>query len=65
MIRRERTEDVAVLGDPGFYRRFGFIPAVAAGVGSPDPSWGEHFQVRTFGAQLVGNFRYAAPFQDA
>ena len=42
----------------------GFISASNGGLGSPDPSWGEHFQVRTFGAQLIGRLRYVAPFQD-
>lgn len=60
-----RGEDlVALLGDPAFYRRFGFVAAVEAGVGTPDPRWGEHFQVRVLGESLTGDFRYAAPFDE-
>jgi putative acetyltransferase len=49
---------VALLGDPTFYRRFGFIAASEAGIDSPDPAWGEHFQVRPLGAPVTGAFRY-------
>jgi putative acetyltransferase len=38
------------------------LGAAEAGTGSPDPSWGEHFQVRALGAPLSGSFRYATPF---
>jgi len=55
---------VALLGDPVFYRRFGFIPASEAGIDSPDRAWGEHFQIRTLGARVTGTFRYAATFAD-
>ena len=55
---------VALVGDPAFYRRFGFVAASEAGIGAPDPAWGEHFQVRTLGAPLTGTFRYAAPFAE-
>jgi putative acetyltransferase len=56
---------VVLLGDPGYYRRFGFRPASGAGVSAPDPSWGDLFQVRTltaYEAGLTGAFEYAAPF---
>jgi putative acetyltransferase len=56
---------VGLLGDPGFYRRFGFEPAYSRGVKAPDPEWGAHFQVRTLSTVppfLQGTFRYAAPF---
>lgn len=58
---------VALLGDPHFYGRFGFVEASSLGVGAPDPSWGVHFQVRLLAdrpATLNGTFRYAAPFAD-
>ena len=58
---------VALLGEPRYYRRFGFVPARAHGIGSPDPAWGDHFQVRPLAAHdpgVVGPFRYAAPFAD-
>ena len=54
---------VALLGAPGYYRRFGFVPAAALGVTAPDPAWGEHFQARLLqGRPLRGAFRYADPF---
>jgi putative acetyltransferase len=54
---------VALLGDPAFYGRFGFVAAADAGIRSPDPAWGAYFQVRVFGAPVAGAFRYAAPFE--
>lgn len=53
---------VVLLGDPGYYRRFGFEPSgplgiVYAPVGEGDP----HFQVRRFGGYeptLKGEFTY-------
>lgn len=56
---------VALLGHPGYYRRFGFAPARRCGVHPPDPGWTEHFQVRALTAhqpEITGTFRYAAPF---
>lgn len=56
---------VALLGDPGYYRRFGFRPASEVGVRAPEPAWGDLFQVRTLTAYdpaLTGTFTYAAPF---
>jgi len=56
---------IALLGDPGYYRRWGFVPAAGAGIAAPDPAWGEHFQVRVsqaHGATPRGAFRYASPF---
>lgn len=56
---------VALLGAPGYYRRFGFVPARTLGIEAPDPAWGDHFQVRPLAAYdpaTVGPFRYAAPF---
>ena len=55
---------VALLGAPGFYRRFGFVPASEVGIVAPDPAWAEHFQIRTLGPPITGTFRYAAPFAD-
>ena len=55
---------VALLGSPAYYRRFGFLPGPAVGVGSPDPAWGEHFQARWLSDQRsAGTFRYAEPFR--
>jgi putative acetyltransferase len=55
-----------LLGAPRYYRRFGFRPAVEAGIAAPDPAWGGAFQARTFGDGPVtpGTFRYAPPFDD-
>lgn len=55
---------VALLGDPAYYGRFGFVPARAVGVESPDPAWGDYFQALTLGgrAHPRGPFRYAPPF---
>jgi putative acetyltransferase len=58
---------IALLGDPHFYRRFGFVEASRLGVAAPDPRWGSHFQVRTltdFRTSVTGTFCYAAPFAD-
>ncbi|MCD0452519.1 N-acetyltransferase [Actinocorallia sp. API 0066] len=55
---------VALLGDPDYYARFGFVPASDVGVLAPDPSWGVHFQVRTlytFTPGDLGEFAYAPP----
>jgi putative acetyltransferase len=58
---------IALLGDPHFYRRFGFVEASRVGVAAPDPGWGSAFQVRTltdWRPSVTGTFRYAAPFAD-
>lgn len=57
---------VALLGEPGYYARFGFRPAAEHHITAPDPAWGPYFQVRTLTAhdpQLRGTFRYAEPFR--
>jgi putative acetyltransferase len=55
---------VGLLGDPAYYRRFGFVPAQSVGITAPDPSWGDYFQIRTLSRYNghTGRFRYAAPF---
>lgn len=55
---------VGLLGDPGYYGRFGFVPASTVGVTAPDPAWGDYFQARTLTAYdgTTGAFRYSAPF---
>lgn len=56
---------VGLLGEPGFYARFGFVPAAELGVTSPDPAWGRHFQALRLGdAAPRGTFAYAAPFAE-
>lgn len=55
---------VALLGNPLFYGRFGFVPAQPLGIVAPDPAWGDYFQVRTLSRYdgQVGRFEYAEPF---
>jgi putative acetyltransferase len=58
---------VALLGDPAFYRRFGFVAASKLGIAAPDPAWGSHFQARVLSSVprgLTGTFRYASPFAE-
>lgn len=55
---------VGLVGDPAYYRRFGFVPAPSMGVAAPNSSWGDDFQVRTLTNYrgLTGRFYYAGPF---
>ena len=56
---------IALLGDPAFYSRFGFLLSTDLGVRPPETSWGVHFQVlplRTWTESITGSFRYSAPF---
>ena len=56
---------VALLGDPAFYNRFGFVVAQPLGLLPPDASWAEHFQVRPLTAwddTYRGIFRYPKAF---
>jgi len=56
---------VALLGDPSYYTRFGFVLAAPLGLLPPDPGWAQHFQVRRLHAwdgSLRGTFRYAPAF---
>ena len=57
--------EVVLLGDPRYYRRFGFRLAGSLGVVPPEPAWGEYFQVRTLSGwdpDRCGPFRYAPAF---
>jgi putative acetyltransferase len=57
---------VGLLGSTEYYPRYGFVPAARLGIESPNPAWGDHFQVRTltaYGPDIVGRFRYAPPFE--
>ena len=56
---------IALLGDPAYYRRFGFVPARALGIEPPDEEWGDYFQALRLrdGATFRGRFRYAEPFR--
>ena len=56
---------VVLLGDPAYYRRFGFVLASEYGIVPPVAEWAPHFQARSlssYSATLCGQFRYAAPF---
>ena len=56
---------LVLLGEPAFYRRFGFVAASELGLLAPDPTWGKYFQVLPLRVQaggLAGFFRYAEPF---
>lgn len=56
---------VGLLGDPRYYRWFGFQVSTGHGILPPDPAWREHFQVRPLTdcpSGLHGTFRYPAPF---
>ncbi len=67
IVRASEAGELALvlLGDPGFYGRFGFRPAAEAGIAPPEPDWGGFFQVlplRDVQPPLIGRFTYAAPF---
>ncbi|UYP18178.1 N-acetyltransferase [Rhodococcus sp. Z13] len=56
---------VVLLGHPGYYPRFGFVPAAELGVVPDVPEWASHLQVRTLTAYrpgIAGEFHYPAPF---
>ncbi|MGC9668336.1 GNAT family N-acetyltransferase [Planosporangium sp. 12N6] len=55
---------VALLGDPGYYGRYGFRISTEYGIAPPDPRWGKYFQIRTLTEYrpLTGTFHYAEPF---
>jgi putative acetyltransferase len=55
---------VALLGDPGYYSRFGFVLSESVGVVPPVLEWGPYFQVRVLSGYRgdEGEFRYADPF---
>lgn len=57
-------ELVGLVGEPAYYRRFGFVPASSLEVSGTEPAWGDYFQVRTLTryAGTTGAFRFAAPF---
>ncbi len=58
---------IALLGDPGYYARFGFMRSSDLGIAPPDPDWSAHFQVLAlteWDNSISGTFRYSAPFND-
>lgn len=61
--RRDGWQVVVVLGDPDYYRRFGFEPALAAGFESPYA--GPHLMAMPLGAAMparLGRLDYAPAF---
>ena len=55
----------ALLGDPAYYRRFGFELSTVYQITPPRPQWQPHFQVRVLSAYrpgLRGTFTYPEPF---
>src|SRR5918997_5097053 len=57
---------VALLGDPAYYERFGFVPASALRIDAPDPVWGHYFQARPLTAyepSVSGRFAQPGPFE--
>jgi putative acetyltransferase len=57
---------ICLLGDPGYYSRYGFVLSAEYGVEPPDAGWAPHFQVRTLAAytpDLRGEFRYCPAFE--
>jgi hypothetical protein len=55
----------SLLGDPGYYRRFGFELSTAYQITPPRPEWQPHFQVRVLSGyqpRLRGMFTYPEPF---
>lgn len=56
---------IGLLGSLDYYPRFGFQPAERLGIVPDQPEWASHFQVRpltAYDSQILGEFRYAAPF---
>jgi putative acetyltransferase len=56
---------VALLGDPGYYARFGFQLSEEYQITPPVAGWRPHFQVRLltgYRREVRGTFRYAEPF---
>jgi putative acetyltransferase len=55
----------ALLGDPTYYRRFGFELGTVYQIIPPRPEWQPHFQVRVlteYQPRLRGKFTYPKPF---
>ena len=55
----------ALLGDPAYYRRFGFELGTVYQITPPRPEWQPHFQVRVlseYQPRRPGRFTYPEPF---
>lgn len=56
---------IGLLGNPGYYRRFGFVRSTVHGIHPPEPAWAGHFQVLPLAGHdptVTGLFRYAEAF---
>jgi putative acetyltransferase len=56
---------VGVLGDPGYYSRFGFRPSEEYEIKPPVPEWRAYFQIRAlagYSPLVHGTFTYPEPF---
>lgn len=56
---------IALLGNPDYYSKFGFVPSAELGITPPEAEWGVYFQVLPLAAldeTITGTFQYAAPF---
>lgn len=56
---------IGLVGSPGYYSRFGFVPASTLDIAPPVPEWDALFQVKTLDAYrnaITGRFEYADPF---
>ena len=45
IAQRDGERLIALLGDPAYYSRFGFVLGTEVGITSGEPQWAEHFQV--------------------
>jgi putative acetyltransferase len=57
---------IGLLGATSYYSRFGFAPASEVGISSPNPEWGNHFQILRldgYRENITGRFEYARPFE--
>ncbi|WP_040792762.1 GNAT family N-acetyltransferase [Nocardia paucivorans] len=58
---------IGLLGSLDYYPRFGFVPGARLGIHPDEPSWVDHFQVRTLSTyedHIIGVFHYAEPFYE-
>ena len=55
---------IGLLGDPGYYARFGFVPGASLGVTPPVSLWGDAFQILVLGngSTPSGTFIYPTAF---
>jgi len=58
---------IGLVGSPGYYSKFGFVPGTNLGITPPIPDWESFFQVKALDAYrkvAAGRFEYAEPFYD-